>query len=281
MTGVDDYKVDFTHEISETPIGSSIPMTVLRNGKPIDITYKKMENSCRHIEPAYFPVDNPRYGLLGGMLVQNLNTNLVQAISKYNPEVIKYVFTHSKNATDSPAVVVTHVFGNTTSQLRNAAPFQIIESMNGQKVSSLEELVDVSQNLNDLNSIRFTDGTMVVLTRDEMCRDAQISCAQSFPVNRVLHSPDSPPSAFASKSIGMSRRFPSVRLACDSCGRSCDGDDEDEDELSMHKACSKCKKHDEDEDDLDAAIKGLEIHEANMNFQYCKDMSSSEDEDAF
>ena len=274
----EDYKVDFTHEISQMKNGDKIAMKVLRNGKVKNITYTKNANSCRYIEPAYFPVDQPKFGLLGGMLVQDLNMNLVQAASKYNPEVIKYVYTQSAKATDTSAVLVSHVFGGTISSERSAAPFQIIKSMNGKKVTSLQDLAEISSNLLPLNSVRFTDGTTVILTKEEMAKDAQVSCAQSFPVNRVLHFSDAPRTVFASKQIGgwMSDLIP----ACHKCGGDCDDDDDDKVKL----ICGKCKKHNDDEedelDDLDEAIRGLEIHEANMDFQYCKDMSSSSEEES-
>ena len=118
-------------------IGDTITIVVFRKGqkKIFTVTFNLAEpQPIRSIYPGYEPLD---YEIFAGMVVQELNVNLIRLLAEHAPGLRKYG--ELKYQTE-PVLIITHVFPDT--QLyrgRNMPLGATLNEVNGVKVRTLQE----------------------------------------------------------------------------------------------------------------------------------------------
>ena len=132
-----EYKIYFGNVIIRLEIGKKVPLTLFRNGKKIetelDFSFVQLL-PIRFMYPDYEKID---YEIVGGMIVMELKLNHITFFKEKNPYLIKYF---KKENQYGQKLILTHVFrGSQAKQARNIFAGDIIEKVNGKKVSTLDE----------------------------------------------------------------------------------------------------------------------------------------------
>ena len=125
-------------------IGDTVNIVVFRKGqkKIFTVTFDLLEpQAIRSIYPGYETID---YEIFGGMVVQELNVNLIRLLGEHASGLRKYAeFKYQSE----PVLIITHVFPDT--QLyrgRNMPLGATLNEINGTKVKTLEEFRKVIKN---------------------------------------------------------------------------------------------------------------------------------------
>lgn len=125
-------------------IGDTITLVVYRKGqkKIFTVPFSLTEpQAIRSIYPGYEPID---YEIFAGMVVQELNVNLVRLLGEHTAGLRKYVELKYQS---EPVLIITHVFPDT--QLyrgRNMPLGATLNEINGVKVKTLQEFRQVIKN---------------------------------------------------------------------------------------------------------------------------------------
>lgn len=125
-------------------IGDTVSIVVFRKGqkKVFTVTLELPElQAIRSIYPGYESVD---YEIFAGMVVQELNVNLVRLLGDHAPGLRKYAELKHQS---EPVLIITHVFPDT--QLyrgRNLPLGATLNEINGVKVKTLAEFRNVIKN---------------------------------------------------------------------------------------------------------------------------------------
>lgn len=125
-------------------IGDTVTIVVFRKGqkKIFTVTLELPElQAIRSIYPGYESID---YETFGGMVVQEINLNLVRLLGDHAPGLRKY---GELKYQSEPVLIITHVFPDT--QLyrgRNMPLGATLNEINGVKVKTLEEFRQVIKN---------------------------------------------------------------------------------------------------------------------------------------
>jgi serine protease Do len=133
--------VDYPLRLS---IGDTITIVVFRKGqkKVFTVTFSLAEpQAIKSIYPGYESID---YEIFAGMVVQELNVNLVRLLGDHAPGLRKY---GELKYQSEPVLIITHVFPDT--QLyrgRNMPLGATMNEVNGVKVKTLAEFRDVIKN---------------------------------------------------------------------------------------------------------------------------------------
>lgn len=130
--------VDYPLRLS---IGDTITIVVFRKGqkKVFTVTFNLAEpQAIRSIYPGYEPID---YEIFAGMVVQELNVNIIRLLGDHAPGLRKY---GELKYQSEPVLIITHVFPDT--QLyrgRNMPLGATLNEINGVKVKTLSEFRQV------------------------------------------------------------------------------------------------------------------------------------------
>jgi len=122
-------------------IGDTVTIMVFRKGqkKIFTVTFDLLEpQAIRSIYPGYEPID---YEIFGGMIVQELNVNLIRLLGDHAPGLRKY---GELKYQSEPVLIITHVFPDT--QLyrgRNLPLGATLHEINGTKINTLAQFRQV------------------------------------------------------------------------------------------------------------------------------------------
>lgn len=125
-------------------IGDTVTIVVFRKGqkKVFTVKFDLLEpQAIRSIYPGYESID---YEIFGGMVVQELNVNLIRLLGEHAAGLRKY---GELKYQSEPVLIITHVFPDT--QLyrgRNMPLGATLNEINGTKVKTLEEFRQVLKN---------------------------------------------------------------------------------------------------------------------------------------
>lgn len=138
-------RVHFTDFMNRFSAGDKLDLVVYRSGsrKEVRITLEEPENPprVRIVFPGYENVD---YEIFGGAVFMEFVLNHI-GLSEKNPRLVKFAELENR---DTGAIVVTHVMPTSVSHAMRGviAPGVIVDSVNGNKVSSLSELREQIKN---------------------------------------------------------------------------------------------------------------------------------------
>jgi len=184
-------KISLVDYVSRLSLGEDINLIVYRDGTRKKISVKFTEGKLPAIRHVYPWIENIDYEVFAGMVVMQLTGNHLRGLVSQAPGLMYY--SELKNQMN-PVLVVTHVFP--TSQLyrtRTIVPGAVINEVNGQKVTTLEELRQAYLAGDDTHlTIRATDrytrasdNVLVVLPLSKVLeQEAQLSQTFHYPVSQ-------------------------------------------------------------------------------------------------
>ena len=168
-------KISLVDYVSRLSLGEDLNFVVYRKGKRKEVQVKFTEGKLPEVRAVYPWIEGIDYEVFAGMVVMQLTGNHVRGLLGKAPGLMYY--TELKNQMD-PALIVTNVFP--TSQLyrtRTIVPGAIINQVNGQSVSTLEEL---------RQAYRSGDGKVLTIRATDRYTRASDNILVVLPLARVL-----------------------------------------------------------------------------------------------
>ena len=134
--------------------------------------YKKCAADPRVVRPLYTPFDAPKAKVVAGLVLQELNLNLVKLYMGLNPLLAKYA--SLKAQCDEPAVVVTHVLEGSVAESRGTvAPSMVLNAINDVPVSTFADIDKVlsSDPVEKYNKFDLHENVKLFVSNEEMVSD--------------------------------------------------------------------------------------------------------------
>jgi len=164
--------VDMARVTSRFKLGDSIPIQVARGGAITDLEVDYIQKDPRIVRPIYFPYEHPKAAVYAGMVVQELNLNLVNMFMKVNPLLGKYASLCAQ--CEDPCLVVSFVLeGGLMSEKGHVSPSMTLNSINGKRVRNLEQLGAEIKKESAFYKIQFHDNVHTILSNQELLEDHQ------------------------------------------------------------------------------------------------------------
>ena len=165
-----DGPVDMARVTSRFKLGDSIPIQVARSGSLVDVDVNYVQKDPRIVRPIYFPYEHPKAAVYAGMVIQELNLNLVNMFMKVNPLLGKYASLGAQ--CEDPCLVVSFVLdGGIMSAKGAVSPSMTLNSINGKRVKNLEQLSAEVRKESTFYKIQFHDSVHVIMSNDELVSD--------------------------------------------------------------------------------------------------------------
>ena len=162
--------VDIACVMGRFKLGDPISVEYERNGsvEKGDIGYTQMDP--RIVRPIYWPYQVPVSAVYAGMVVQELNLNLVALFSNVNPLLGKYLSIDAQCS--EPALIVSYVLdGGIVSEKGQVSPAMTLNSVNGKAVRTLKQLLCETQKESAFYKIGFHDNINVIISNKELVMD--------------------------------------------------------------------------------------------------------------
>lgn len=175
-------KVSLFEYLNRLTIGDTINFLVYRKGERKEFTFKlehKYLPSIRAIYPE-FEQEATDYEVIGGMVVMQLTLNHVGRLISRCPDLVRYGRVEHQH---EPALLITYVQPNSQAhKARVLRPGEIIEEINGEKVTTLDEFrkAVLKNPQNGYLTVQTQDKLYGVLAVDKILRDEQTLCNQYF-----------------------------------------------------------------------------------------------------
>jgi len=209
--------VDFARVTSRFKLGESISAQVVRQGKLTDLEIDYLQKDPRIVRPIYFPYEHPKAAIYAGMVVQELNLNLVNMFMKVNPLLGKYASLTSQ--CEEPCLVVSFVLdGGIMSAKGNVSPAMTLNSINGKRVNNLKQLAIEASKESAFYKIQFHDNVHVIVSNNELVSDHQFISATFGGMLKDTHLVQ--PVAF----VGADCFVGDAHIGCETCGKSTEKD---------------------------------------------------------
>jgi hypothetical protein len=151
-----------------------VPIKYCRNGKVFEkkiIFHKLPDLPIRYIRKD----EEPDYEIYGGMVLQQLNLDVVDLLKKHKIESATFLEKYTQiEERLKPKVVITYIFQNSQAQKsRKLQLGQLVETINGNKIATL---ADVRKFVDDPAAGEFlvvetTDGTIAALNVELVKKD--------------------------------------------------------------------------------------------------------------
>lgn len=162
--------VDIACVLGRFKLGSSIELEYERNGvvEKTDVSYDQKDP--RIVKPIYWPYEKPASAVFAGMVVQELNLNLVSMFSKVNPLLGRYLTIGAQ--CNEPALIVSYVLeGGIVSEKGHITPAMTLNSVNGTTISTLEQLKREVSKESQFYKIGFHDNMHLIISSNELLMD--------------------------------------------------------------------------------------------------------------
>ena len=162
--------VDIACVLGRFKLGDSIALEYERDGTCVksSIVYKQMDP--RIVRPIYWPYQHPSTVVYAGMVIQELNLNLVSMFSNVNPLLGKYLTIDAQ--CHEPALIVSCILeGGIMSQKGKVSPAMTLNSINGKAVKTIKKLRQEIATESNFYKFGFHDNVHVVVSNDELLMD--------------------------------------------------------------------------------------------------------------
>jgi S1-C subfamily serine protease len=177
-------------------VGSQVPIKYCRDGKVFEkkiIFHKLPDLPIRYIRKD----EEPDYEIWGGMVLQQLNLDVVELLKKHKLESATFLEKYTQiEERLKPKVIITYIFQNSQAQKsRKLQIGQLVETINGRKIATLG---DVRKFVDDPAAGEFlvvetTDGTIAALNVESVKNDEPLLRAtHRYTSNRPLKTADMP-----------------------------------------------------------------------------------------
>jgi serine protease Do len=164
-------KISLSDYISVIKAGQKIVFVVYRNGKKISATFNLNITEQMAVRVMFPDFEKMEYTIVGGLVVQPLNMNLIPLLLSDSPELVLYQ--ESKRQAE-PALIITHIMIDSVAlRSRALGRGQRIKEVNGVVVKTLDEFNQALKRSAEDGFIRIktTDGTYAVLSLREALSD--------------------------------------------------------------------------------------------------------------
>ncbi len=175
-------KVSFFELLNRYNINEEIHFMVYRKGKPLEFTFKfepKYLPAIRTIYPEFEP-EATDYELIGGLTVMNLSLNHLNILLQNSPDLIKYGRIDNQQ---KPKLIITQVIPNSQAyESRILHPGEIIEEINGEKVTTLKEFraALLKSKTTQFITIKTSDNLCAVLSLDKILKEEKMLAGRYF-----------------------------------------------------------------------------------------------------
>ncbi|MBA3954158.1 trypsin-like peptidase domain-containing protein [Candidatus Dependentiae bacterium] len=179
-------KVSIVDYISRLKVGQDITLDYYRKGVAKSTTFKFSQSEVPPVHIMYPGYEKVDYEVIGGLVVMPLTINHIVLIGKYVPDLLEYSDIRKNR---EPRLIVTHILLNSpASRSRTIGAGAVIAQVNGQKVTTLDELRKVvPQSLKTgYLTLRTVESVLVVMPFDEVMRDErQLSATYFYPLSSL------------------------------------------------------------------------------------------------
>ena len=162
--------VDIARVLGRFKLGDVVNVGYEREGtkETAELSYTQMDP--RVVRPIYWPYQTPNSAIYAGMVVQELNLNLVSLFSKVNPLLGKYMTIDAQ--CNDPALVVSYVLeGGLVGEKGVVSPAMTLNDVNGKPVRTLDQLAKEIVKPSKFYKIGFHDNVHLVLSNEELMMD--------------------------------------------------------------------------------------------------------------
>ena len=162
------FLVDLLNRVS---IGEKIDLLIYRKGvkKELSFSFDLLEPlPIRIIYPRHETID---YEAVGGMVVMELALNHFGQFLEINPFLINF---RRREFQSLPRLLVTSIFSNSQAhKARTVYPGDIIEEVNGQKVTTLEDFRNAVNASKEFLSFKTTSRKLTVLSEEKIVQEEE------------------------------------------------------------------------------------------------------------
>jgi serine protease Do len=173
--------------VSRLTPGQKVAMVVYRNGTKINLEFVFEVVDPMHIHWLYPSYEKVEYEIFGGMIIMQLADNHINEFVNELPELSEYLKMENRL---NPVLIVTHVIpGSYAFQTSSIHPGNIIDEINGKKVSTLPDLraaLPESVKTGFL-TIKTTDNAFIVFSMNKILEnELQLSKDFNYPISQTI-----------------------------------------------------------------------------------------------
>jgi len=168
--------VNFNRVLSRVKLGDTLSYEYYDSGarrkRNAKYQYTKVASDPRLVRPLYTPFDTPNCKVVAGLVLQELNLNLVKLYMGMNPLLAKYAALDAQ--CNDPAVVVTHVLeGSVAAERGNVAPSMVLHAVNDNPIHNFNDLTDAlaTDPVAKYNKFDLHTNVKVFVSNEEMVTD--------------------------------------------------------------------------------------------------------------
>ncbi|MFH0898549.1 MAG: trypsin-like peptidase domain-containing protein, partial [bacterium] len=171
-------KVSFIDLLNRFKLAEKITVDLYRNGTKHTFSFN-FENMSplpiRTIYPEYEPVD---FEIIGGMVIMQLSLNHINIFEEINKTIFKYTRLENQLV---PRLLISHVLPNSqTQQARIVTAGDIVTHVNGQVVTTLDELRNAVKRDIKFLSVKTEEKEFVVLSIEKIVYQESMLSEQYF-----------------------------------------------------------------------------------------------------
>lgn len=180
-------KISIIDYVAMLEIGQKVNVVFYRKGKKIECNFAFEFSTPIPVREVYSGYEKIEYEIFGGMLIQPLTLNHIPVLINNAPGLAKYLkFSEQMK----PALVVTHVVPNSQAQrLEVVAEGSVIEEINGQEVTTLDQLRKIIRASAHEKFVRVktSDGIFFVLSLPKSLDEAEkLAEIYKYPVSPFI-----------------------------------------------------------------------------------------------
>jgi len=174
--------------ISRLTLGQEIKLLLYRNGQKKEIAFP-LEESLAYSVRAKFPdYEDIEHEVVGGMVVMELAHNHLPLLLTMAPDLIRY---QKAENTLEPALIISHILpGSHAQRLRCIIPGDIIKTVNGMPVKTVEDFRKVLQEGagREFLSLKTANDVLAVFPLKQMlAEERRLSEDFVYPLSKTVH----------------------------------------------------------------------------------------------
>jgi S1-C subfamily serine protease len=168
----DHIRTSYTVVLGDHYIGDTVPLTVLRGGKRLELSMPL--RPVVHLVPAKRYDYVPEYFIYGGLVFQSLSRDFLGTWSKWRyrapPELIHYYFSGLRTEERSDVVILTQVLADEVNVGYQHLHSEAVVELNGTRPRGLTDFIDQLKAASGTIEIRMSSNGVIALDSDEVTR---------------------------------------------------------------------------------------------------------------
>lgn len=163
--------IDYTHYVDLHQLGQSVKLTVLREGKPQEVTLllDKPGKDYLLVKPTTYD-KQPTYVIYGGFVFMPLNHNILKALDPV-PVELSALSQEPPSKDRSEVVLMTKVLPADINKDYHHASNVVIAKVNGKPIKNFREFYEAMESSNEnFTTLQADDGFQIIIEREEAKR---------------------------------------------------------------------------------------------------------------